>query len=230
MRTCTIVMLLALAAVPARAWVAIGSHCEGDTISIGVGISHAAAWGVANLNVKWALADSPTQQSFVLEEPIAVAATDDEQHFSIRVAAPFSGRLLIYSTYFTNADGEQVAGSDYGCSWFASYAICGELFLFRGRIFDFGHGLTFTYCDPFFDGCGGFNLDIHGVSDWQSYVDTGRLVNAYGTPGWFSSPPCAEPGSGCATVTRLEFENDPAGCAALAIETTTWGTLKSVFR
>jgi hypothetical protein len=182
------------------------------------------------MNVKWAPADSPTQQAFVLAEPIAVAATNDEQQFSIRVVAPMSGPLLIYSTYFTNADGEQVAGADYGCSWFASYAICGELFLFRGRIYDFGQGLSFTYCDPLFQGCGGFNLDIHGVTDWQSYVNTGRLVNAYGTPGSAWNPPCAMPGSGCPTVTRLEFEDDPAGCAALATENTTWGALKSVFR
>lgn len=232
MRACMVLLLLALAAGPAQAWVYIGSSCDGDTISISVSISHAAVWGITGMNLRWAPADTPAQQEMVLAQPFPVAATDDVQSFTVRVAAPIRERLLIYYTHFTGVNGEQLSGSDPACSWLSSYAICGELFLFRATIFDFGpqFAMEFNYCDPLFNGCGGSDLDLQGAPDWQSFVNTGRLVNVYGSPGVVQNPPCAMPGTGCPTVTRLEFENDPAGCAAVATESMTWGSLKSAYR
>ena len=231
-RTCLMVLLALAIVAPAQAVVYTGASCDGDTIAVEVFISSAANTGVTGLNLEWAVAETPGQRTMVLVQPIPVAATNDDQRFTVRVAAPMTETLLVYFTYFTNAAGERVPGSDPGCSWFSAYAICGEIFMFRARIFDFrpAFGMDFDYCDASYQGCSGFDPDLTQAPDWASFVNTGRLVNAYGLPGAVQNPPCAMPGSGCPTVTRLEFEDDPAGCTALDARGVTWGALKGAYR
>ncbi len=232
MKTIVAVIAGAFLCTVANARVVTSASCVRDSIEVVVHIDYAAYYGVVGMNLEWSMIGDCGPRVAVAAPAVPVAATDDDQVLVVRVPVPVRDRILRFYTVFTDANGNRVAGADAGCSWFSDYAACGEGMAFRARLFDWGFGLIVDFCDDqCWLLCSSSGLDLWRVeSTWRSFVNTGRLVNVYGEPGMAEHPPCGMPGVPCLSVTRLEFENDPAGCSAVKEETWSWGALKSQYR
>ena len=203
----------------------VSAYCDGDSLYLGL----ASADGYDTpqfLNVEARIVGSCEPAVRINPEPLPwFEGTFGIEQYSLTLV-PFSeDRYVEYRLYREDSDGNRypVPSSGDAASW--DYNACSPEAVFgRGTIVGSPPLYQFIPCG---DHCWvAMDLSFELAEEGSlAYVNTGEIVNVYGTAQVSSMPP-----GSWFDVTKVRKEYDPDGCDAVAVESSSWGGLKARYR
>jgi hypothetical protein len=212
-------------------YVASVASAQGDSVRIGVGVVGGTAFAGKSIVVEASMLGSCQNVAIVTPVPAPIAAVDTEQSFIFTIRPADLQRIYFYRARFVDEHGVLTDPPTYPYYANGDYVSCREAIAARGRLSRWLSVIQILTCtDQCWAACDQVRVEMPADSaSWEGYVDTGQVVDLYGEV----SPPWTLwtiPGTPCMTVTRIEPVPDPAGCSAVAVESTTWGGIKAKYR
>ena len=221
-------VLTLLAAAPAGATGAIGTSCDGTTVSIGLEIFHDyddPAWVGRPLYVRMSEVGTCADPVLLTDAGLAMPAQLTLATPTFQVAAPRADTYYTYTLLLELPDGTL---QPLQPGWHASG--CGDAVAARGFLSGGSPFLTFLACgSACWDGVLGIIGQVApgslSAAELAPYVGTGIPVELHGTvPGPFPMPPSPD-------LTLTGIAAIPGGdCDAVDVEGSSWGGLKARYR
>lgn len=215
-------------------YVSSGAAADGDSVRIHCTVLGSTRLADRSLVVEARLLGDCEDVAVVTPVALPIAADDAEQHFVFTIRPALAGRVYFYKARLVDGAGNLASTPGSVIHPNGSYVSCGEGLIARGLLNTWlcspAEFPCFLACaDQCWAACPtniAFPLD---TAAWAPYVNSGVVVDLYGTVArpwslWDM------PGTPCMEVTRIAPVTGPAGCAALAQESTSWGAVKARYR
>jgi len=220
-----VILLLTGVGAPAQADY-LGAQCEGDSVRFTIG-----AFGYF---------EDPAGQSLFIEARV-VGSCDEgarinpesfpyppylrQVTYGVTLPAYSTERYVFYRLYREDGEGNVFPAETSGDLLPYTYEACTTDAVFaRGWLVRSASEVIIEVCT---DHCWEWwPLDfVDATPGWESFVDTGSLVNVYGEV--FVD---GMPGASRLVVSRVVLETDAAGCDAVSSGFSNWGSLKATYR
>lgn len=215
-------------------WVASDAVAVGDSVRIDVTVGGGTALAGMSVVVEADMLGACDDASIVTPVPAPIAAEDAEQSFRFMVRPAEAGRIYFYRAKLVDAGGDIAPAPTHPYYANGAYVSCGEGLVVRGTLsswlFPGPQGAAIIDCaGQCWASCGTMIVLPFDTSAWMPHVDSGQVLDFYGE---VMPPPTlwTMPGTPCLTISRIAPVTDPAGCAAVAEEQATWGSVKALYR
>lgn len=215
-------------------WVASGATAVGDSVRINVTVAGGTALAGMSVVVEADMLGACDAAAIVTPVPAPIAAQDAEQSFRFMVKPAEAGRIYFYRAKLVDAGGGILPAPTSPYHANGSYKSCGEGIVARGMLVSWllpgPQGAAILNCaGQCWATCGPMIVLPADTSAWMPHVDSGQVLDLYGE---VMPPPTlwTMPGTPCLVIERIAPVTDPAGCAAVAEERATWGSVKALYR
>ncbi len=215
-------------------WMSCGVGAAGDSLRLSIEVVGGTAFADQTVVVTARLVGSCAAAAIVSPAPLPIAAVDTPQEFSFKIRPPESNRIYFYQAQLQDQGGNLTPAPGHAQRPNAAYASCGEALVGRGTLGFWPCPVLGVECLSLCPGqcweeCGSA-VDLPADrSSWEGYLNTGQVLDFYG---YLTGPwtPSTMPGTPCMVVTRMAPVADPNGCAGVATDQTSWGSLKATYR
>jgi hypothetical protein len=215
-------------------WMSCGALAVGDSVRIHVTVVGGTQFADQTVVVTAAMLGSCSSETVVSPAPLQVAAVDTPQEFSFAVRPGDLQRTYLYQAKLQDDSGNLTVAPGNAQYPNASYESCGEGLVTRGTLGFWPCPVPGVEClsvcpEQCWPECGQSVQFPSDRSSWESYFNTGQVLNFYG---YLTGPwtPSTMPGTPCMVVTRIEPAADPVECTEVPTETTNWGSVKAAYR